>query len=120
MSEIRNFRPFEKGSLKAFFTVELSSGLRLNSCKLFAKEDGSRWIGWPSERIKDRNGVEGFRPVVEFRDREASDRFRDEILHALDEQHLATKSRPARQAGVPKAQIPPSSNPDDPNFTYPF
>jgi len=103
--KITNYRLHEKGSLRAFFSVTLPSGMILHKCKLFSKPEGNRWIGLPSERFTDKNGQTGYADIVEFTSREACDRFRDEVLAALD------KMRPA---GPPKAQIPP----DDSDITF--
>ena len=86
--KITNYRAYDRGkALKGFFTVTLESGLIIHGVKLFVKDGGYRWIGMPSEKFNDRNtGAEGFRPIVEFASREASDRFRDAVLSAVDAQ----------------------------------
>lgn len=110
--KISDYKPFQRGALCAFFTVELPSGMLVHEVKLFSKE-GRRWVGLPSREFVGRDGTKSYAPVLEFTNREASDRFREGILRAIDEQRLATQPAPA------KAQIP-SNDPDDPNWEPPF
>jgi len=53
--EITNFRPFQKGSLQAFFSMVLPSGLIVNEVRLFEK-NGGRWLGMPSRKFTDKSG----------------------------------------------------------------
>lgn len=113
---ITNFRAYEKGSLRGFFDVTLPSGMILRGCKLFQKETGSRWIGLPSEKFTDRNGADGFRAVVEFTDCTTADKFRVEVLDAIDAM-AGQRKHGARQARPTQAR---SDNPDDSDFQFPF
>jgi DNA-binding cell septation regulator SpoVG len=104
--KITDYRPYERKALKAFFTATLANGMVVHGLKLFAKEGGNRWIGLPSEKFTDKNGVEGFRPIVEFSNREACDSFRDAVLNAIDAlKPKASQSRPAK-AQIPDDEIP--------------
>ena len=102
---ITNYKPYQKGALAAFFTVTLPSGLLIHNCKLFSKESGNRWVGLPQEKFTDRNGVEGYRPIVSFSSREACDGFRDAVLRAIDGMSGVAKTA-QRASGPPKAEIP--------------
>jgi hypothetical protein len=79
---ILEWKPYEKNTLKGFLSVELASGLVLHSLMLHEK-NGSRWIGFPA-REWVHEGIKQFARFIEFRDRAAADRFRDQVLDALD------------------------------------
>jgi hypothetical protein len=68
-----------RGSLIGSFDVELPSGLIIHDCKLFEK-GASRWIGLPSREYIKNDGTKSYFPILEFRDRETSDRFRDAVM----------------------------------------
>lgn len=111
--KITHYRPFEKGSLRAFFSIVLPSGLTIHNCKLFAKAEGNRWVGLPSEKFTDRNGVESYRPIVEFNSREACDGFRDAVLRAIDGMSGSAKTA-QRSSGTPK----PAAEIDDSDIPF--
>lgn len=88
--KITNYREFKKNTLEAFFDAELPSGLVFRGLMLHAKND-SRWVSLPSrEYLKD--GQKQFAKFIEFRDRETADRFRDEVIAALDQHLKAARS----------------------------
>jgi DNA-binding cell septation regulator SpoVG len=77
-----------------FLSIELSSGLIINGAKLMIGQAGKHWIALPAERQVDRdgnpkldaNGRQAWSPIVEFRDRDARDRFNELVLAALQRQ----------------------------------
>jgi hypothetical protein len=77
--EIRDWRPRQKETLRAFFTIVLPSGLVIYDCRLHQKGE-RRWIGMPTKAFESQ-GEKKFQPIVAFADRDAEDRFQ---LHALD------------------------------------
>lgn len=85
---ITNLRNLEKGSLLGFFDVELPSGMILRDCALLAK-NGRRWIDLPSQKVTGKDGKTTYKRLVEFSTRELADKFRDEVLLAIDAQHQA-------------------------------
>jgi DNA-binding cell septation regulator SpoVG len=101
--KITNFRPHEKGSLKAFFSVTLPSGLVIHEVKLFEKESGNRWLGLPSRRFTGKDGTASYTPILEFRDRESCDAFRDAVLTALE---AIQPARKPPQTAIPDDEIP--------------
>ena len=117
---ITNYKPYQKGSLSAFFSVTLPSGLIVHECKLFQKES-NRWIGLPSRAFTGKDGGTAYAPIIEFSTRHAADEFRETVLTEIDEMAVTQKpatpaTRPAAAAtvlptartngGVPRAQIP--------------
>lgn len=104
---ITNYKPYQKGALAAFFSVTMPSGLVAHECKLFTK-DGRRWIGLPSREFVGRDGNKSYKPILEFTNREACEKFRDVVLDAIDGMSGAQKqaTRPASQSSVSRAQIP--------------
>jgi DNA-binding cell septation regulator SpoVG len=80
---IEDWRPFEKGSLCGFFSLVLVSGLIIHDVALFEK-NGSRWVSLPAQKFIDQSGKTGYKQILEFTDRAASDRFRQQVLEAVD------------------------------------
>jgi DNA-binding cell septation regulator SpoVG len=80
---VRDWKPSQKNSLCGFFTLILPSGLIIHDVMLFEK-NGSRWINLPSRKFIDKQGKEGFKPILEFIGRTVSENFRDQVLKALD------------------------------------
>jgi len=82
--KITNWNPIAgKHTLRAFFSVELSSGLVIHRCTLHER-DAQRWISVPG--LKDGGTFKSF---VEFTSRQVADNFRRQVLRAIEEQHLA-------------------------------
>jgi len=81
--KVADWKPFQKNTLRGFFTIICDSGLVLHKCTLHQK-DGSRWIGLPAEKYQKRDGTTGYSALVEFSTRDAADKFRDQALRAFD------------------------------------
>ena len=86
--KVSNFRPITKGALRGFFTLTLPSGMVLHDCSLFEK-DGKRWISPPSQKFTGKDGKTGYKPLVEFADRNTADNFRRQVLQAIEAARLA-------------------------------
>jgi hypothetical protein len=90
---VTNPRRIDSGSLVGSFTIELPSGIIIHDAKLFEKGT-SRWIGLPSREYTKNDGTKGYFPVVEFRDRETSDKFKDAVLPHVIEAFKALEPPP--------------------------
>jgi hypothetical protein len=86
---IADRKPHSKNTLRGFFTATLPSGLVLHDLMLHERDD-ARWIAFPGRERKDAQGQRQFARFVEFRDRETANRFRDQMLEALDRYLLET------------------------------
>ena len=92
--KIVKLAPHRSGSMLAFLSIETASGLILHDLRLLAGRNGV-WVAMPSKLQIDRdgnprldaNGRQTYSQIVEFRDRAASDRFRDMIFEASRRQH---------------------------------
>jgi hypothetical protein len=51
------------------------------------ERDGTRWISFPAREWKNAEGEKQYARFIEFSSRAVADRFRDEVLAALDK-HL--------------------------------
>ena len=78
-----NWRKLEKGTLRGFFDVELPSGMVLKECSLHEKGD-SRWVNAPSRKFEGKGGETKYQRLVDFSSRRIAERFRSDVLHALD------------------------------------
>jgi hypothetical protein len=83
---IAAWRPHRKNSLVGFFTATLPSGLVLHDLMLHER-NGARWISFPAREWKNAQGEKQYARLIGFSSRAADDRFRDQVLAALDK-HL--------------------------------
>ena len=81
--EVSNWRPLNKNTLCGVFDATLPSGLVFRGVMLHQREE-SRWINFPSREWTNNQGERQFVRIIEFADRAASDKFRDQVLLALD------------------------------------
>jgi|ERR1035437_1741598 hypothetical protein len=77
----RDWTPYTKNTLPGFFTLELPSGLVIHSLTLHVKAD-SRWVGMPGQKFIKDDGTVSYTPILDFADRHAADRFRDQAIAA--------------------------------------
>ena len=85
---VREFKPFERNTLRGFLTTELPSGLVLHGFTLHQKGE-SRWLGMPSKEVSMGDGTKSWVPQVEFSGKEAREKLQTAALAAVDA-HLAT------------------------------
>lgn len=80
---VREFKPFQKNALQAFFSLELPSGMILNDCLLHQK-NGSRWVNLPAREYAKPGGEKSWMPLIEFASKDARERFQAATLAAVD------------------------------------
>ena len=80
---VREWKPFEKNTLRGFLSLELPSGMIIHGCTLHQK-NGSRWIGLPAREYQ-KEGERAWSPLAEFVDRETREGFQQLALEAIDE-----------------------------------
>ena len=83
---IRNWKPFQRGSLQGFASICLPSGLVLHDCAYHERAD-RRWVYLPSRRRRLDDGIVSWQPLIEFADRSEQDKFDREAVMAIRE-HL--------------------------------
>jgi len=60
--EIKNFKKYESGKLKGFFT--LKAGIfEINDCKYFVGDNGA-WVSLPDKKYTDKDGNDKYSPIV--------------------------------------------------------
>jgi hypothetical protein len=88
---IADWKPRESGTLRGFFSAGLPSGLELHELMLHHR-DGSWWLSFPSKpmlgtdgaALRDDSGkIRYSAPLVSFANRQARDRFTEQMLVAL-------------------------------------
>ena len=84
---IAGWKPLSKNTLRGFFSATLSSGMVIHNLALHEKGE-ARWIGLPSREWSNDAGEKQYAKLIEFTDRQTANRFRDQVLEALD-RHLA-------------------------------
>lgn len=87
--QVQDWKPFEKNTLRGFFTVILPSGLVIHSVMLHVKGD-SRWISFPAREYTNQQGEKEYARLLEFTDSKIGNRFRDQVIAALD-RHLTAE-----------------------------
>jgi hypothetical protein len=93
------------GTMLAFFSAEMPSGMIVHGLKLMVGPKGRRFVGLPAIKRRDgddramldANGKGIWDPVIEFFDRASRDRFGDLILAALRVQHPQLFDEEGRQ-----------------------
>src|SRR5262245_26841356 len=80
---ISNWRKQERKTLRGFFTAILRSGMVVHGLALHEQGD-VRWIKIPACEWTDEHGSIQSDPLIGFVDGAHSDKFRDQILAALD------------------------------------
>jgi DNA-binding cell septation regulator SpoVG len=85
--------PHRSGSMLAFLSVELASGMIVNGLRLMTGTHGP-WIAMPSQKLLDRDGkprLDGgdksiYSPILEFRDHATADRFAAMVIEVVRRQ----------------------------------
>ena len=95
-----DWRPFERNTLKGFFSLKIDS-ITFQGFSLHVKEEtGARWIGLPSREYVE-NGERKYSPTVTFESKERKNAFQEWALNELDKL-LAMEVKP---------QSPPPAKP---------
>lgn len=81
--KISGYKEKTKNTLRAFFTLELDSGLHLNGCTLHQKGD-KRWVGLPARPYTDKAGNQTWAKVVDIPDKDRWAAFQHQALKAVD------------------------------------
>jgi hypothetical protein len=79
---VREWRPYQKNTLRGFLSLELPSGLILHGLTLHDKE-GRRWVGMPAKSF-EKDGTTTWAPQVEFSSKESRERFQVAAIEAID------------------------------------
>jgi DNA-binding cell septation regulator SpoVG len=79
---VSNWRPLQKNTLRAFWSITAPSGLTTHGCTLQEKAD-NRWLSMPARQY-EKNGTTTWAPVVEFASKESRDKFQSAALAAID------------------------------------
>jgi DNA-binding cell septation regulator SpoVG len=82
------------GTMRGFFSVELPSGMIVREMRLMRSAQGRHWLAMPAQQQLERdgqprlpNGKPVWNELVDFRDRQARDRFQEPILALLRREH---------------------------------
>jgi hypothetical protein len=84
-----DFRSHQRNTLRGFCTLALgSSGLLVHDCCLHCK-GGQWWVSFPARSYEGRDGVQQWKPLLEFGDPSSKARFQEQALAALRERFPA-------------------------------
>jgi hypothetical protein len=91
-----SFKPLVKGARRGFANIELPNGLRITDCPVLVGGNGKAWATLPSKYkpVLGADGrqiiVEGKRqycPLIEWKDRDLSDRFSATVVALVLQHH---------------------------------
>ena len=80
---VADWKPLIKNTLRGFFTAILPSGIVIHNLTVHEKGE-ARWIGLPSREWTNDQGEKQYAKLIEFADRRTADKFRDQVLEALE------------------------------------
>ncbi len=88
------WKPVAKGSLRGFAKVRLGRALVINDIPVL-QSNGKAWASMPGKPLVDRDrqpmrdnkGKARFSPILEWADRDASDRFSSAVVEAITREH---------------------------------
>jgi hypothetical protein len=81
------FRPLTKNTLRGFCSLALgSSGLLIHECALHTK-NGRWWVSFPARSYEGKDGVQQWRPLLEFGDPSSKARFQEQAIEALHDRY---------------------------------
>ena len=98
--EILKYRPMEKGKLKAFFTLKLSSGMEIRDLKLIDGPNGE-FVGFPSREFTDKEGVKKYTNIVHIPDRERNNVFQEAVMKVLEPHRSGAAAQAEESGGEP-------------------
>ena len=62
-----DWKPYESGTLRGFFTLLLDSGIKIFGMGYHRKEDRS-WVAFPSRQYTDEDGGAKYTPILKIED----------------------------------------------------
>jgi hypothetical protein len=85
-----SFKPLVKKSLRGFASIELPIGLKISDIPVLVSH-GKAWAALPSkpqidkdgQQKRDANGKPAYSPILEWRDRDLSDRFSAAVIELI-------------------------------------
>jgi hypothetical protein len=80
---ITAWKPHVQNTLRGFLSVNLPSGMTIHNLTVHAKGE-ARWVGLPAREWTNGQGVKQYSRLIEFADRQTANKFRDQVLAALD------------------------------------
>ena len=96
--EIKRYKAFEKGTLRAFFTIYIPEWhLEIRDLALHEK-NGKRWANLPAKQYQDQDETK-YMPLVKIDD-DVRDRFQEAVLKAVQE-HLIAKGDEPTDSEIP-------------------
>jgi hypothetical protein len=89
-----SWKPLVKNSLRGFATIELPIGLKISDIPVLVSH-GKAWASLPSkpqldkdgQHKRDVNGKPAYAPILEWRDRDLSDRFSAAVVDLIRASH---------------------------------
>ena len=83
--EVKEFRPYEKNTLRGFATIRLTNvGLEIRDCTVHEK-NGQRWIGLPAKSYEKDDGETGYSYLIAFYEKPRFEQFKKAVLKAIDD-----------------------------------
>ena len=82
--KVSNFKPFEKNTLRGFFTLEVAPGLEISDCTYHVQNDKS-WFGFPGVPWTDKDGKKTYKNIISIPDKALLEKVQREACRQLKE-----------------------------------
>jgi hypothetical protein len=118
--EIGQWRPVDKGALRAYFSVVIyPHGQKILECKYFEQAD-KRWFSFPQKEIKSNTDKPEYIPLVSYLNKDYAHQLKIAVLTAIreliQEQRSPNECAPIQSYPRTENQLPPES----PFDSFPF
>lgn len=88
------WKAMQKNSLRGFASVRVGKSLVIEDCPVHCS-NGKRWAALPSKPLIDKDGLAQrdpagkikYVPLIKWTDRDASDRFSEGVIAAVEREH---------------------------------
>lgn len=88
------WRPIKRNSLRGFATIRIGKSLKVKDVAVYSS-NGKRWASLPSKPMigkdgavaKDSDGKARYVQIMEWIDRETSERFSEGVIQAIEREH---------------------------------
>jgi hypothetical protein len=86
-----DLKSYESGTLRAFFTLLLDSGMKVYGMT-YHQKDGKSWVSFPSKAYQAEDGTTKYQPILRIEDDDRYRCFQKQALVAVEAVMTETES----------------------------
>lgn len=111
--EIGQYRPVNKGALKAYFSVTLHpEAIQIMDCVLF-ESNGKKWFNFPQKAVQKEGQKTNYYPYIRILDKKTEESLKELILKQLETAEPAEPFYDKKsQSNTPRPSFIPSESSD--------